>query len=177
MGFVSKLNQAGTALLYSTYLTGTYSDPGDGSQWPQSTEATSITVDSTGHAFVAGYTSASDFPVNAGAWQATQPFPGSLSGFLVKLNRDGSGIAYGTYTPSPVDALAVDSSGNAYVVGGRELTKVDSTGTTAVYDYVIGGSGYAPNNEFDVGLGVAVDAQGNAYVTGDTRSGGGRGLY
>ena len=59
--FVSKLNAAGTALIYSTYLGGTNSEGASG-----------IAVDSSGNAYVTGMTSSTDFPTHA-AFKATAP--------------------------------------------------------------------------------------------------------
>ena len=56
--FVTKLNPAGSALVFSTYLGGT-----------DNTSAASITSDQEGNAFVAGRTYAFDFPVTSGAFQ------------------------------------------------------------------------------------------------------------
>src|SRR5262249_49101075 len=107
--FVTKFNATGSALLYSTYLGG--SDEYDG--------ASAIAVDSAGNAYVAGSTRSTDFPT-ANALQ------GSLMGFqddafVTKLNAAGSTLVYSTYLGGTehdyANAIAVDSVGNAYVVG------------------------------------------------------------
>lgn len=75
-------------------------------------------------------------------------------------------IAYSTYFPGSVRAVAVDSVGNAYVMGGREdvfVAKLDRAGAL-LWWFTFGGSG------FEEGKGVAVDAAGSAYVAGITRS-------
>ncbi len=170
MGFVAKLNQAGTALLYSTYLTGTIVDLGDGFPYAQNTEATSIAVDSGGHAFVAGITTATDFPATAGSWNPAPPYPGSQGGFAAKLNTDGTGFLYATYVPAGLEAIAADAAGNAYVAGGTGVWKIDPTGASSLYAFTVGGSGYPPNNTYDTAQAIAVDASGNAYVAGITYS-------
>ncbi len=167
MGFVSKLNQAGTALLYSTYLTGTVIDFGDGFPQPQNTEATTIAVDATGHAYVGGNTTATDFPTTPGSWNATSLAVGATLGFLAKLNTDGTGVTYGTYLGAPVEGVAVDASGSAYAVGGRDLVKLAADGSAPAYQFLLGGSGFTQQ---DSAQAVAVDAGGNAYVTGNTYS-------
>src|SRR4029079_3296998 len=100
--FVSKLNAAGTALVWSTYLGGsTGVDRGVG-----------IAVDPAGNVYVTGQTSGSDFPTSASAWQKGTAAGG---GFVAKLSAAGNALAYSTYlagaTPS---AIRVDASGNAY---------------------------------------------------------------
>src|SRR5262249_33817006 len=106
--FVSKLNASGASLVYSTYLGGSGSEEGFG-----------IAADTSGNAYVTGSTSAS-FPTTAGALQTT---PGGSSGsaFVSKLNASGTSFAYSTYLGGSGsdrgNGIAVDSSGNAYVVG------------------------------------------------------------
>jgi hypothetical protein len=130
--FVAKLNPAGSALVYSTYLGGSVVDIG-----------TSIAVDSSGNAYVTGATYSSNFPTTSGAYQTAMPYVGAdcavpsgggltntclgstqgcTSGFAVKINPVGSGTVYSTYlggTCSAVrgNSIAVDSSGNAYLAG------------------------------------------------------------
>jgi len=105
--FVAKLNPVGSALVYSTYLGGSGVDEGYG-----------IAVDSLGNAYVTGYTNSSDFPT-------TNPLQRYLAGignaFVAKLNPTGSALVYSTYLGgSGLDygyGIAVNSSGNAYVMG------------------------------------------------------------
>ena len=107
--------------------------------------------------------------------------------FVTKLNATGTALVYSTYLGGSGDdhgiVIAVDASGNAYVTGhtassnfpttagayqavyggGRYdafVTKLNATGTALVYSTYLGGSGE------DDGYGIAVDASGNAYVTG-----------
>jgi hypothetical protein len=96
------------ALAYSTYLGGSGEDVGHG-----------IAVDASGNAYVAGWTSSSDFPTTSGAFQTT-----CCGAFVSKLNATGSELLYSTYLSgispgidSQVPTLAVDASGNAYVTG------------------------------------------------------------
>jgi uncharacterized protein (TIGR03437 family) len=176
--FVTQLNAAGDGLLYSTYL---------GSDKTNSTQATAIALDSTGNAYVTGYTQSATFPVTLGAFRTS--FFG-ISGFVSKFNPAASGpasLVYSTFLPAAIFAsgIAVDASGNAYVtgyantpgiatpgtfqtsLGGNDdvvVTKLNATGTGLVYSTYLGGSGQ------DRGDGIAVDAFGNAYVTGVTFS-------
>ena len=166
------------SLVYSTYLGGSNDDAGGG-----------IAVDSSGNAYVAGSTGSSDFPTTAGAVQTT--FDGGNSdAFVSKLNSSGSALIYSTYLGGSNDedgnAVALDSSGNAYVIGDTASTdfpttagalqstssggfdafisKLDSSGSSLLYSTYLGGNGD------DVAQGIAVDLLGNAYVNGYTFS-------
>ncbi|HEU4594438.1 MAG TPA: FG-GAP-like repeat-containing protein [Pyrinomonadaceae bacterium] len=175
---VLKLNPEGSALLYSTYLGGT--DAGFEAGF-------GIAVNRAGQAFVAGQTSApADFPT-AAPFQAANA--GSFDGFVSKLNAAGSALLYSTYLGgSDFDrtfAVAVDLSGNAYVVGQTRsnnfptaspldatlqgtddgfVTKFNAAGSALLYSTYVGGSA------IDATSVVKVDAAGNAYVNGDTTS-------
>jgi hypothetical protein len=167
MGFVAKLDPAGTGILHSTYLTGSVLDYGDGFPQAQGSEATTLAVDATGHAYVGGHTTATDFPTTPGAWYAASLAPGATLGFLVRLNTDGTGLAYGTYVPAPLEGLAVDAAGSAYAVGGRNLWKLSADGAMPLYEYLLGGSGFTLPDQAQA---VAVDAAGHAFVAGNTYS-------
>jgi hypothetical protein len=77
---VTKLNAAGSALVYSTYLGGSNSSdaslPGDAGN--------GIAIDDAGNAYVAGYTLSSDFPTTPGAFQTTCGNP-CAEAFVAKL--------------------------------------------------------------------------------------------
>ena len=172
--FVAKLDPTGSALVYSTYLGGSYEDFGGG-----------IAIDSSGNAYVTGQTqSSSDFPL-------LNPLQGSLGGpsdaFVASLNATGSALNYSTYLGgSDIDygfGIAVDSSGNAYVTGrtfssdfptanpfqataggsgDAFVAEVAAGGTSLLYSSYLGGS------DLDGGVGIAVDTSDNAYVAGWT---------
>ena len=172
--FVSKLNPSGTALVWSTYIGGGNSVD----------RAIGIAVDAAGNAYITGRTTGADFPVSATAWQKGTAGGGA---FVTKLGAAGNTLAYSTYiagvTPS---GIAVDASGNAYVVGSATpafaatpgalqasprntagtgfLLKLNPAGTAPVYATFLGGSGS------DYATAVAVDSPGNAYVAGWTTS-------
>ncbi len=185
--FVAKLNAAGSALVYSTYLGGSSDDVGAG-----------IAVDSSGNAYVTGWTSSIDFPT-ASPFQPTNraalAVAGDSTAFVTELNPTGSALIYSTYLGgSGADSgsgIAVDSSGNAYVTGWTAstdfptaspfqptnkgalappghptafVTELNPTGSALIYSTYLGGSGG------DSGSGIAVDSSGNAYVTGWTAS-------
>jgi hypothetical protein len=126
--FLAKLNPAGNGLVYETYLGGSggydsaaTSEEGD--------IASSIAVDSSGNAYVAGETVSSNFPVSANAFQATYMGASNqtTNGFAAKLSSDGTALIYSTYLGGTgvngvggdsIVGLAIDSSGNAYLTGG-----------------------------------------------------------
>ena len=80
--FVTKLNSTGSALIYSTYLGGSSGDRGYG-----------IAIDSTGNAYITGYTSSSNFPT----LNPYQTYQGSTDAFVSKLDSTGSALIYSTY--------------------------------------------------------------------------------
>ena len=82
--YVAKFNSAGTALLYSTYLSGS-------TDWG----INGLAIDAAGNAYVAGATNSSDFPVTAGALQITNKAAGrNPSGFIAVINNTGTGLIY-----------------------------------------------------------------------------------
>jgi hypothetical protein len=161
--FVSKLNAAGSALVYSTYLGGS-GDEG-GSQ---------IAVDALGAAYLTGTTTSTDFPT-ANPLQATHG-GGWYDAFVSKLNAAGSALVYSTYLGGSggerASGIAVDASGAAYVAGATRSTsyddvfvsKLNAAGSALIYSTSLGG------RYTDGGSAVAVDATGAAYVTGVTES-------
>jgi hypothetical protein len=174
--FVTKLNPAGSAQVYSTYLGGSGLDQGYG-----------IAVDSSGSAYVTGLTGSPDFPTTSGAFQTA--LGGSGDAFVTKLDPDGTTLVYSTYLGGrDFDSgygIAVDSSGSAYVTGDTSssefptasafqsalggsgdafVTKLDSMGSTLLFSTYLGGS------NLEHGAGIAVDSSGSAYVTGRTFS-------
>lgn len=173
--FVTKLNATGSALVYSTYLGGSTNDQG-----------IAIAVDAVGHAYVAGYTDSTNFPV-ANALQTTNA--GVDDVFVAKLAPDGSALVYSTYlggtNTDQAEGIAVTPTGRAFVTGFTQSTNfpvvnalqpwlaggqdvfisvLDPTGTQLIQSTYIGSTG----NE--VGYRIALDSAGNPYVTG-TRNG------
>jgi photosystem II stability/assembly factor-like uncharacterized protein len=171
--FVSKINPAGTALIYSTYLGGSSDNV-----------ALALAVDSSSSAWVTGYTSSGDFPTLNAAQSA---FGGGFNdAFVARLSSSGV-LQLSTYLGGSNSdygyGIAVDSSNNAYVTGFTDcpfpttpgtiqpsflalkafVTKYSSAGVI-VYSTLLGG------NSGDVGYGIAVDSTGQAYVTGQSGS-------
>ena len=169
-----------SVLVYAGYIGGTALDRG-----------ADVAVDSAGNAYVTGETmsAAASFPVAAGP---DLTFNGDTDAFVVKVNAAGTALVYAGYLGgSEADrgaSIAVDAAGAAYLTGetesdattfptliGPDLTfnggtrdafvaKIDPSGTALLY------AGYIGGDEADAGQGIAVDAAGNAYVTGGTLS-------
>lgn len=173
--FVSKLNASGSALDYSTYLGGVSEDRGYG-----------IAVDTSGNAYVTGWTSSWNFPkIKAIYWSKG----GTNDVFITKIDASGSALDYSTLLGgNSYDYgrdIAVDAAGSVYVTGYTDstdfptanalyesynegydifVTKLNASGSALDYSTYLGGSSY------DHGYGIAVDASGSAYVTGYTFS-------
>ncbi len=107
--FVTKISADGSTLIYSTYVGGSGEDSGN-----------AIAVDPSGNAFVAGGTGSTDFPHNGGYQPA---LAGGLDAFVFELNSAGTALTYSTYLGGTSDdyasGIALDGSGNAYVVGSN----------------------------------------------------------
>ena len=198
--FVAKLNPAGTALVYSTYLGGAADDQG-----------TAIVVDSSGNAYVGGTTLSGNFPTKnphqavfgglggmPAFWNGAS-FMNFGDGFVAKLNPAGSGLVFSTYFGGEFDdtvsALALDGGGNVYI-GGNTLsrrfpvlngfqTAFRGAAGSSSQPVIATGDGYAAKFDNtgklvystylggsgdDAVLGLAVDAAGAAYATGFTSS-------
>lgn len=112
--FVTKLNSTGTTLLFSTYIGGTTgTEEGDG-----------LALDSLDNIYLTGYTTSSDFPVTAGAYQTNFGGVSNASigdAFALKLNPTGSNLYYSTFIGGTGDdagkAIVTDKYNNSYVTG------------------------------------------------------------
>lgn len=189
--FVLKLNPAGNALVYSTYL---------GGQLPDG--CTALAIDATGTAYLTGATSSNNFPTTEDAYQRQLRLGligrYSFDGFLTRLSADGSTLLFSTLfggngTDIPT-AIALDRTGNSYIAGMTNSTaafpisanapqraykqsglfnstvndafavKFDAAARTVLYGTYLGGGAN------DAAYGLSVDAQGNAYICGNTES-------
>ena len=164
--FITKLDSSGSLLFYSTYLGGNGVTEGSGG----------VAIDSTGNAYIAGLTWSANFPTTVGAYHTTYDEMGD--GFIAKLNSSGSALVYSTYIGLGLNiqdmatGIAVDASGNAHISGAAGfwgawsafVLKLNSIGSARLYLSNIGGSGGESGNE------IAVDTNGNIYVTGSTSS-------
>jgi uncharacterized protein (TIGR03437 family) len=164
--FIAKLSPDGASLIYSTFLGGDEID-----------YSTAIALDSAGSAYVAGVTYSEDFPTTQGAYQ--RDYAAGRDVFAAKLSADGSRLLYSTFIGGSgtdlANAVAIDASGNAYLAGLTDARrsagvadayclKLDPTGGKVLYAKLFGGTGLEEANA------VAVDAAGNAYLTGSTFS-------
>lgn len=192
IAFVTKINPAGTSLVYSTLLGGADRGPFEPGGW--SGTGRGIAVDEYGFAYVTGESFVSDFPTTPGSFK-----PATVSGnaFVTKLNLDGTGLVYSTYlggnvTPAGgqgyefVSDIEVDAVGNAYVAGTtassdfpqvNSLQPVFGQGTTDAFVSVLNASGsaltfstYLGGSRDDISTRLAFDAQGDLLVTGGSGS-------
>jgi hypothetical protein len=173
--FVTKLNPAGSALLYSTYIGGSGNDIGS-----------SIDIDTIGNAYLIGSTKSADFPLQNPVQAASG---GQFDAFVAKLNSLGNTLVYATYLGGSGDDfgsdIAIDSDGNIYITGSTTssnfpmarplqaesggqfdtfVTKLNATGNALVYSTYFGG------NSDDFSNAIGVDSSGSVYFSGSTES-------
>ena len=176
--FVLKIKADGSGLAYSTFLGGSLIDASQ-----------ALAVDSTGSAYVTGYTSSSNFPtVNA-----LQPaLAGDQDIFVTKLSPDGASLVFSTYLGGTgldtIAAIALDSTSNVVLAGTTKSTdfpivnalqptltgssgnsdafvaKLKADGSALIFSTYFGGTGV------DGATGVAVSSTGNIWVSGGTGS-------
>jgi hypothetical protein len=174
--FVAELNAAGNVLVFSTYLSGSQFDQVGG-----------LAVDTNGNTYITGSTFSKDFPTKAPFQSASA---GGINAVVAKFSPSGS-LVYSSFFGGAIadygNAIAVDSSGNAYIAGKTSspnfptvnpfqnspgkpynttafVAKVNAAGSALAYSTFLGGS------NFDEARAIAVDSAGNAYVTGWTTS-------
>ncbi len=182
--FVTKLNSTGSALLYSTYIGGVFTD-----------SATDLAIDATGNSYLAVRTSDAspgvNYPTTAGAFDTTHNGTDDVA--VTKLNPTGTSLVYSTFLGgSSIDfpsSIAINAGGEVYINGGTDdgvtdfptnagsydtthngandvfVTRLSADGATLVYSTFIGGA------SIDNGFGLAIDAGGNAYVSGQAGTG------
>ncbi len=171
-GFVTKFNPAGTAIVYSTYVSGVHTVNG-------------LAVDTAGNAYLSGSTYG-DIPVK-GAFQGSHQ--GGSDAFLTKLGPAGNALIYSTYLGASENeegwGLAVDNAGKAYLVGTtwspgfptvsayQSTIKGEHDAFVSVFNAAGNGlimSTFLGGSDWDQGRGIGVDAAGNVVVTGHTFS-------
>ena len=182
---VTKLNAAGTAVLYNAYIGGSYND-----------NPSKIDIDANGNVYFVGQTYSTDFPLRNAFQSSHHIGSGASNGFVVKLDAGGA-IAYATYLggscssnnfflSEEVRNISVDLSGNAYVTGwtcspdfplrnalqtsllsgsmNAFLTKFSNSGQLLYSTYYGGASETRAYS-------VAADNAGKAYITGSAFAG------
>ena len=175
-GFITKLNTTGSGLIYSSFFGGIAQDG-----------VCDIVVDSTGCAYVVGYTYSLDFPTTLDAYDTSFD---SNDAFIAKFDSSGNDLLYSTALGGSYGdigfSIALDSYGCVYVTGSTNsldfpttpgafdkssncdlnafVTKLNPSGTDLDYSTYLGSTGY------DEGLDIAVDSLGCAYVIGYTAS-------
>ena len=178
-GFVTKIDFSGSHLVFSTFIANT--DP------------MGVAVGSSGNIYITGQ-AFSGFPTTSGAFQTK--FGGGPDGFVTKLNSTGTAMLYSTLLGGSASdsgaGVAVDPSGNAYVTGATNSTdfpttpgvfqrdcalqsatscanafvaKLNTNGSRLLYSTFLGG------HRFQLGSGIAVNQDGNAFVVGHTSAG------
>jgi hypothetical protein len=183
---VQKLNPAGSALVYS------FTIPDSAANITAGLHTIHIAVDSNGQAYVAGFTNSPGLMIVNG-FQPTYS-GNSFDGFVAKLNAAGSSLLYSTYLGGQsldgANSIAVDTAGHAYVTGDTasvdfpirnafQKFKIGSTylhGTDAFIceidtnatgtNSLVFSTYYGVSNFDETASGIALDAQGNIYVTG-----------
>ncbi len=145
-----------------------------------SSDGLGIALDSSHNVYITGAANSSQYPTTPGAYQTT--YAGTQDVFVTKLSSDGSTLLYSTYVAGSgsqaADAIAVDSSGNAYVAGNANsanfpvtpgaldlnnagsagfILKLNSTGSALLYSAEIGDATVRS---------IAIDSAGNTYATG-----------
>jgi hypothetical protein len=183
--FVAELNSTGTAFVYTDIFEATGGGTNCSAAGTGNCSGNAIAVDGSGNAYVAGSATAG-FPTLS-AFQAAFG-GGGTDGFVLKVNSSGT-LVYSTYlggsSTDNVNAIAIDSTGNAYVGGATNSTnfptaspiqssnggtgdafisKLNTSGTALVFSTYLGGT------EGDLVTGIALDSSNNTYVTGITVS-------
>ena len=174
--FVTRLNAAGSALVYSTFLGGSGFDSASG-----------LTVDATGSAYVAGGAGSLDFPTTPGAFDVT---PDGSDAFLSRFNAAGSALIFSTVLGGSdsdgASAVRVDGDGTSWLTGGTGsfdfpvtgdaadttinggadafISGLSADGSTLVYSTYLGGT------QSEGGSDLALDPTGDVYIAGHTFS-------
>jgi PKD repeat protein len=177
--FAVKLNIAGSALVFSTFIGGEYVDHGY-----------AIALDEYQNVYLTGSTASMEFPTTEGAFcRSIHAGSGLEDAFAAKLYANGSSLAYSTFLGGGgVDfgaGIAADGHGRAFVAGGTDsydfpvlggalgrlsghmdafVTRLDPGGSALEYSVLVGGT------SDDQAASIALDGQGCAFVAGTSGS-------
>jgi hypothetical protein len=191
--YVAKINSTGDSLVFSTYL------GANGGDYYNANYAHGVAVDKDGCIYIAGNTTNANFPTTSGAFDRTFHGPANRDhgdAFVVKLNPEGNRIIYSTFIGGKgmdiCGKIAVDTEGNAYIIGSTSSTdfpvttgafdttfnggdgdgrddifaaKLNATGSKLLYCTYIGGSG---TDQY--GQNILIDDSGCVYFVGSTSS-------
>jgi len=162
--YVVKLDETGSSLLYSGLLGGGDIEYGFG-----------IDLDNDNNAYVAGYTRSLDYPTTAGVYQDTSKAYYGGGAFLTKVKTDGSALLYSTYigdSDNYCTDVKVDEYGQAFITGYGRINYSDYYSTPDIFVAKMNssGSGLLFSNQVGFGhsYGLAIDQEGNSYITGNT---------
>ena len=176
-GYVTKITEDGSAILYSGLLGGAKG----------TTQLNGIAVDAAGRAYISGYTSASDYPVTSNALNISAPAP--YRPVLSVIESDASNLAYSTFLPTTfATGIALDASNNVWTTGGDFgstlpvtsdalphtiaagasdnvwVAEIDTTHSKILHATYLAGSGGGQPGDIALGL------DGSVYVAGESLS-------
>jgi hypothetical protein len=184
--FVTRLNTTGSAPLYSTFIGGNDVEG-----------ANALAIDSTGAAYVGGFSASHNYPITPGAFQPVIHDDLGADAVVTKLNATGSALVYSTWLggadEDAVYGIAVDGAGSAYVAGWTQAVDFPTRlAAQATCGCASGGDGRTLGDGFvarfnatgtdlifstflggslaDRATGLALDRTGAVYVTGWTIS-------
>ena len=176
--FITKLNENGTQLKFSTFI--------GGSNWQLVND---LEMDNAGNVFITGITGSTNFPITIGVYD--ESYNGNADIFVTKLNEDGSNIKYSTFLGASGresgQGIDVDKSGNVFITGWTKshdfpvsvgaydegynggdmdafICVLDSSGANLLNSTFLGG------NEIDSGEDITLDNNSNIYIVGNTFS-------
>lgn len=176
--YIAKFDASGSTLLFATYLGGT--------DWEL---AYGMGLGPSDEIYITGFARSEDYPVSVGAVQPVYG-GGLVEGFLTKLSADGTSLEYSTYVGGSdrdyIYDMEVDATGNAFITGftvsadfpvtagsfsntigingDAFVAKYNANGTSQIYSTYFGG------NNYEIANSIAINAAGEAFVTGNTGS-------
>ncbi len=172
--FITQFNPAGNGIIFSTFLGGT------------GTDTPAQILLSLGSIFLVGSTTSNNFPTTANVFQPD--YSGNQDAFLTEMKLDGTALIYSTYIGGTGadfgTAVAVDSSGNAYVTGSTQSTdfptknpiQLGNVGQADAFVTEVGSQGtlmystYLGGTQNDYATGIAVTTAGDVIISGYTYS-------